>query len=454
MSKGHDEPHIQGASPELVVKPKDDRAVNGDPGAMVASDASLVSTASIEHMRTDVVRPRTRQDWSLTVVLDGGRREYTFPVGSVVTIGRLQTCEVCIEHGSVSRQHARLALHERGTIEDLASSNGTRVDGLPLPEGQQTYVRVGSVVEVGTVILLLRAPSEMEASVVVPPGCSAEMRRTFELGHACSKSSLNLLVLGPAGAGKAWLCEWVAARSPRSRLPRQVVLCQGDAQDAVELAGLRAEVPGALERSHRGVLVLRQVERLSAEARALLLRALEQQRFQRVDGSTHSGLDIRLMATSSLAPEVLRQVLGSELYERLAGVVLHLPTLNERRGELKAMAAEMLSRITPPARLTDAALGVLLVRTWEGNVRELRELLLRAASRTMNGEIRPPHFEAETALDSVGSRDEERERILAALDAAAGNQTRAAEILGVSRRTLVNRLNDLNLPRPRKGRDG
>jgi two-component system, NtrC family, response regulator AtoC len=154
-----------------------------------------------------------------------------------------------------------------------------------------------------------------------------------------------------------------------------------------------------------------------------------------------------------------------DLFFRINGASLFLPPLRERTSEIEALARAFLRARAPSARLSDAALRDLQRYEFPGNVRELKNMLERAAVLSGGGVVEPQHLRFSTRLSvptasvavtlpppppATASGPGERERILMALQECAGNQTKAAEKLGISRRTLVNRLNELDIPRPRK----
>src|SRR5690606_8361417 len=166
-----------------------------------------------------------------------------------------------------------------------------------------------------------------------------------------------------------------------------------------------------------------------------------------------------------------------DLYYRISGLTVRVPPLRERPSEIEPLARYFLRRFAsaadePAPELARAALEVLASHPWPGTVRELRNVVERAALIAPSGPIDAQHIllDAPAWHDPSGDswegptrviemRDErerrgldpvERDRLIAALDACAGNQRRAAELLGISRRTLVNRLNKWKLPRPRK----
>jgi two-component system, NtrC family, response regulator AtoC len=165
---------------------------------------------------------------------------------------------------------------------------------------------------------------------------------------------------------------------------------------------------------------------------------------------------------------VRRKTFRQDLYYRLNGVTLVVPPLRDRPQAIAPLAVKLLAEAASrhdataaPPRLSAAVLALLVQHTWPGNVRELKTVLERALILGGGGELRPRHFVLGSARvsetrPSAGDRrtpapggDDERARIVAALDSCAGNQTRAARVLGISRATLVTKLRVLRIPRPR-----
>ncbi len=151
-----------------------------------------------------------------------------------------------------------------------------------------------------------------------------------------------------------------------------------------------------------------------------------------------------------------------DLYYRLSGVVVKIPSLVDRKDEIIPLArlfvdAASAERGRKPSALTRETELALLAHAWPGNVRELRHVMARAVLLS-DGEIQPEHLGLEETQSSFEPRqaappevgDDERARIIAALEACAGNQTEAAKRLGISRRTLLYKLDRLGIPRPRK----
>jgi DNA-binding NtrC family response regulator len=208
-----------------------------------------------------------------------------------------------------------------------------------------------------------------------------------------------------------------------------------------------------------------------------MLRALESQQVMRVGGLSPRTIDVRFVAATNrdIEDQVRQGRFREDLYFRLNGAFLAVPPLRERVSEIEPLAHEFiratcedLGRVPSPA-LRPESLLMLQSYAWPGNVRELKNFIERAVLVAPGAELLPEHFPVQRMastlpLHRIGppsspppsesvppeSASSERERILAALAECGGNQSRAAKVLGISRTTLVARLSDYGVPRPRK----
>jgi DNA-binding NtrC family response regulator len=410
--------------------------------------------ASDVALGTEIVPPKAREAWNVVVLVGETRTEYNLEAPCELTLGRDAANEIVVDHRSVSRKHARLVLQEGASLEDLGSANGTRADGRLLEPGKRTRLRSGGSAELGDVILIVRAPAPLGTPAEHQHGVHGEMGRAMELADAASRSALSVFIAGASGTGKRWLAGTIHRASPRSSLPL-VPLRVTSVTEAQELFGADASKPGVLERAEAGVALLQGVDVLPRPLHQALLDVLSSGVIRREDGSAVP-MNARVMSTSSESPVALKSkgLHDPTLLEQLAGMAIELPSLTVRRGELPSLVEHFLAEASPHGlALSEAALGQILIHDWPGNVRELREVCFRAAATAKDGTVTPEDLAIRQKSSRGGPKapaSDERKRIIVALELCAGNQTKAATMLGIARRTLINRIEELDIPRPRK----
>jgi DNA-binding NtrC family response regulator len=216
---------------------------------------------------------------------------------------------------------------------------------------------------------------------------------------------------------------------------------------------------------------------MSLPMQAMLLRAIETKQVTRVGGLQPRAIDLRFISAThrDLVQEIKDKRFRSDLYYRLNGIALEIPPLRERRSEIRPLAEAFVvgfalsSGLSRVPRVTDRAAALLEAYRWDGNIRELRNAIERALMLSEEGDIEPEHLPVE-ALESTPkaalvaavaaaparfddwtpAERAERARVIEALRAENGNQTRAAKLLGISRSTMALRMNLFRLPRPLK----
>jgi DNA-binding NtrC family response regulator len=239
---------------------------------------------------------------------------------------------------------------------------------------------------------------------------------------------------------------------------------------------------GLLETADGGTVFLDEIGDLPAAIQVKLLRVIEERRLRRVGSLKARSIDVRFIAATNrdLATDVALGRFREDLYYRLNGISLSIPPLRVRIDELPTLTRELVAAACkragrPPAPLAPDSMAALLAHPWPGNIRELRNVIERAVLLACDGPIQPFHLtlegrphrgrgaEPETAAMSLADLDQaavqlrreledvERRRIIAALAECAGNQSRAAELLNMPRRTLVAKLAQLDIPRPNRG---
>jgi DNA-binding NtrC family response regulator len=219
---------------------------------------------------------------------------------------------------------------------------------------------------------------------------------------------------------------------------------------------------GFIESAAGGTVLLDEVGELPLPVQAKLLRVLEDHQITRVGASSSRRVDVRFLAATNrdVEGEVAAGRFRRDLYFRLSGVVLEIPPLRARPAEIVPLAETFAREAAErqgrrPPRLAEATAAVLRAHSWPGNVRELRNVIERALLLADGDTIEPAHLPAalstaRPALDGTLSADLaelERRRIVEALERCGGNQTRAAALLGMPRRTLVKRLSEYGIRR-------
>ncbi len=290
-------------------------------------------------------------------------------------------------------------------------------------------------------------------------------------------SDQPVLILGETGSGKGVLARWLHARGRRAEEPMVDLNCAGMSRELVEtelfghtkgaFTGAVSAKRGLLEVAHRGTAFLDEIGDLDPAVQPKLLKVLEEQRFRRVGDVEDRSVDVRLIAATSLdLGELVRDgKFRSDLYFRISTLVLTVPPLRERVEDLPRLAHQLLERVGlrrggRPVTLLPDAIAALKRYPWPGNVRELRNVLERAVLLSDRTELRRDdlHFDrggltisGETrAADPLAGVTTlaamEKVMIARAMEAAGGKVAEAAQLLGIPRSTLYQKLKHLDLP--------
>jgi two-component system response regulator AtoC len=440
---------------------------------------------------TEQIDRQTPFDDRVLLVIDGAALQVMpLPASGLLTIGRASKCDVVVDSGSVSRHHANLTLGHDLEIEDAGSSNGTFVDGAKLPAHRAVRLTIGVPFLIGAVTLMVQTRTGARHETTQ----SSLLAALEQSASRISLGRLSVLVVGETGAGKERFAERIHEMSPRRTGSFVRINCSAISEPLLEAELFGSEQtnkPGMLELADGGTVFLSDVDQLPNALQQKVLRVIEDAAVRRMSSPRARPIDVRYVASTAkdLAAEVEAGRFRRDLYFRLAGATFTVPPLRDRKDELLPLAEQFIASAAAPLgrsfALSEDAKAWLTAHDWPGNIRELRNACERAALLATGALIERHHL---TTIDDPAKRppdqrirrsatvpppmgirapsaadmptqvratvaELEKQRILEALDRCAGNQTRAAEMLGISRRTLINRLDEYGIARPRK-RDG
>jgi len=306
-------------------------------------------------------------------------------------------------------------------------------------------------------------------------GNSTKMREIFSLIEQIAPSNVPVLITGESGTGKELVARTLHDLSPRKNQPFVAVNCAAIPETLIEseifghekgsFTGAAERRAGCFELANGGTLLLDEVGEMPIGTQTKLLRVLEERKLRRLGARTEQDVDVRVLAATNRDPDfaVSEGHLRADLYYRLNVFNIHMPPLREHMDDLSAMADAMIGEMNQKhgrrvSGISPAMLDRMMGYTWPGNARELRNTIERAVILCPDGAPVDPghlppgfgksHTSASQPYDSsvvnvqVGATVDEAEKmlIIRTLEATGQNKTRAAEILGVSLKTLHNKL--------------
>ncbi len=310
-------------------------------------------------------------------------------------------------------------------------------------------------------------------------GNSPEMRKIYQVIEQAAPTAASVLITGESGTGKELVAQTIHQLSPRATFPFIAINCAAIPETLLEseifghekgaFTGAADRRQGCFELADRGTLFLDEIGEMTPATQVKLLRVLQERRFRRLGGRTEQSVDVRVIAATNIDPveAVAKGTLREDLYYRLNVFAFRLPTLRERREDLPLLVQAFINEFNTRnqkaiAGLDQQAMRIIEHYNWPGNVRELRNVIERATILAPGPFIEakhlPPVLAEEPAAPNQpqlelapGTTVEEAERrlIMMTLAHTRDNKTRAAEILGISLKTLHNKLNKLRL-RPKK----
>src|SRR5579872_2821503 len=285
---------------------------------------------------------------------------------------------------------------------------------------------------------------------------SSEMQRLFELVKRIAATPATVLITGESGSGKEVIARAIHHHSLRcskawvdvncAALPENLLESELFGHEKGAFSGADASKPGLFELASGGTLFLDEIGDLEMRMQVKLLRILDGAPYYRLGGVRKVSVDVRLVTATNqdLKVAVQQGRFRSDLYHRLTQIKLSVPALRERPDDVIPLAEHYLAQQNPELRFSKQVLERLRAYSWPGNVRELRNVVIRAAVLGSEPEITcadlPEDFAEETFSGQIRSLamlgEMERDAIARALEHSGGHQQRAADQLGISKRTL------------------
>jgi transcriptional regulator of acetoin/glycerol metabolism len=306
-------------------------------------------------------------------------------------------------------------------------------------------------------------------------GQNPRFQRTLEIAQAAATVDLSLLLLGESGTGKELFAQAIHSASPRANGPFVPFNCGGVTEELVEAelfgyvegaftGALRGGRVGKVEMAHGGTLFLDEVEEMLPKMQVSLLRVLEDGVIVPIGGTQPRQVDVRLIAATNkdLHQKVARGDFRTDLYYRLNGLIIHMPPLRERTDDIPLLAHHILRQGGLSTTLTPETLALLQSYAWPGNIRELKNALLRAGVLAQGAAITPHDLFSELTSDDQGKEPHstltldpfaqaEKACIAEALAKAQDNLSEAAAALGIHRVTLYRKMHRYGLSTRSRG---
>jgi DNA-binding NtrC family response regulator len=410
--------------------------------------------------------------YRVTAIQDGAEaleaaRSGRYPIIlSDIYIDRVSGLEILAEARARRPDCAVILMTARGSVETtVKAETGGAFEYLVKPFELRDLL---AVVE-RAATALASTPAEPEA-VSGPPfsgivGTSAAMVEVYKKIARCARSDETVLITGETGSGKELVARAIHRHSARGIKPFVAVdavaitgsLWESEVFGAVRGAftGADRDRPGVVEVARGGTVFFDEISEVPLDLQAKLLRFLQEKEYRPVGAGAPKKADVRVLAaTNRRLEEMVRQGrFREDLYYRLNVLPIEVPPLRERRSDIPLLVRHFLQQATAAAQkrvwLEPEAARLLEPPDWPGNVRELENVIRRLVALNPPGPIPPRDVEAALRAGLVPESDEdeprqldemERRQILKVLEETGGNKTRAAEILGIQRRTLYKKL--------------
>lgn len=302
-------------------------------------------------------------------------------------------------------------------------------------------------------------------------GTSKRMMEVYDFIDKTSKINVNVLIQGQSGTGKELVARALHFSSDRKDHPFVAINCSAIPENLLEselfghtkgaFTGATENQKGVFEQANNGTLFLDEIAEMPYQLQAKLLRVLENWEFKPIGSDKIKTVDVRLISATNqnIQEMIANKLFREDLFYRISTISLNLPNLNDRISDIPALTHHILKNISrkfgKEIKIAPDAITLLTKHNYKGNVRELENILEQAAVSTTNNKIEVKNLtisEDKTFLDDclantsgMSLKDLERKYILKVLETTNGNKKKAAEKLGIDRKTLYNKLTEFGL---------
>lgn len=345
--------------------------------------------------------------------------------GQQAVVGRGQTADIKLSDASISQFHAELRVTQQGiSVMDLNSTNGTWLGGVRL---ERATIPAGTLLSIGQTVLRVDLARFSEEKAEPPSGfdklvgSSPAMRSLYLLLARLARTDLSVVLQGETGTGKEEVARALHRQSARCQGPFVVLDCGALPETLAEsilfghergaFTGAYDRRIGLFESAHGGVLFMDEIGELPLSLQPLLLRALQQREITPLGSTRPRRFDVRIICATwrELRALVNQGRFREDLFYRIAQSVVQIPSLTERREDISLLVEHFLRSLprgAPAARsFSEGALALLAERPFPGNVRELRNIVERAALLAEASVVSAADLEIERAITGLRTRD-------------------------------------------------
>ena len=307
-------------------------------------------------------------------------------------------------------------------------------------------------------------------------GSGEEIQSAINMATLVARTNSRIIVEGESGTGKELFVQAIHHASERSEGPFIAVNCGAIPNQLIEselfgyqevlLLERKGGMAGKFELAHGGTLFLDEINSMPEDMQVKLLRVLQQNEVTRVGGTTPIPIDVRVICASNESLEILteKKEFRGDLYYRLAIIVIHIPSLRERKEDISELFKYLLAKICKKLNVNYPEFDSTIMKYlksyhWPGNIRELENYIERAVLLAQGNKISIEHFPYKVIqnmfmpeqMELTTLEKMEKEFIQRALDVFDGNVSKASELLGITRKTLYNKMKSFNMQKTREG---